>query len=548
MTFVDYLDLLRQRVVVILGVVVICTVSAAAIALLHTPAYAATLRLRVRPPAPGSAASGLLNQQQTQTDIYTEAQLFKSTDVANRVAAKLGLHETPEQLLAPLKVQPLQGTAVMVVQYQARQAAMAVRLVNAFATAYLDDRRQAALDALDQTTAATKTRLATTQAELDQFDAQLNALTPQSPSYLTVKAQRDSAAAELVVIHTQLDALADRSALSVGFGEIVEPANSASPVRSLSLSRSLVFGILVGLPLALAIALLLDSLSQTVDGADDAERATGADVLGVIPLDVTWVDPDASRLAVDTNPLSAVSEAYRTLRRNVGNVALETNSATIVFTSATPGEGKSSTVASLAIAYSESGRTAIAVDSDFRRPRLHEFLQARPAPGVAEVLEGSVMLPGALQWPRLRLGFLASGDASDRPDRLLSPTNVELLFTELEETEVNGRKTTSGRARSTRASDNRAKTRPVVLVDAPPVLLAAETSDLVSVADAVVLVVRARITSRDDAAAAAEQVRKAGGTLLGVVVVGGTSRRRLARTYASGVRSAQTPSARAVSL
>src|SRR5207248_9669067 len=107
---------------------------------------------------------------------------------------------------------------------------------------------------------------------------------PNSARYVALQSEQSSALSDLVLHRSQAQSLAGQAALAQGFGQVTNPAMTASPVRSRSIPRSGVFGILIGVPLAIAAALLLETLRRRIDTVSDVEQETGAPVLGVIPV------------------------------------------------------------------------------------------------------------------------------------------------------------------------------------------------------------------------------------------------------------------------
>jgi Mrp family chromosome partitioning ATPase len=295
----------------------------------------------------------------------------------------------------------------------------------------------------------------------------------------------------------------------------------ADPVRLASPVRSLVFGLLIGIVLAIAAALLLDALSNTVRTREDARIHSGADVLAAVPEDVDWDDVDAARLVTDVDPLSPVAEAFRTLRQNLRTATADLDGpVSILVTSALAGEGKTTTSANLAVAFADTGHTVVAVDADLRAPRLHRFLGGNEAPGLSEVLTSEREAGDSVQWLRPRLGLLAAGAGVERPDRAVLQADVPMLLSTLTALTGSTPRRRRGGAEVNGDGSHRHGTSGTVLLDAPPILQAAEVSSLAACVDGVILILRSGVTSREATANAAEQVRRAGGRLLGVVLVG----------------------------
>jgi capsular exopolysaccharide synthesis family protein len=172
----------------------------------------------------------------------------------------------------------------------------------------------------------------------------------------------------------------------------------------------------------------------------------------------------------------------------------------IQVTSASAQEGKTTTLANLAVAFASSGLRTVAVCCDLRRPRLHEFFDMDNTLGFTSVLLGEVALSAALQPVpgQERLLLLASGPLPPNPAELLS---------------------------SSRAADllrNLAAQADVVLVDSPPVLPVTDSLVLSQRVDSTVLVSSASTTTRKAAARAAEMLQQVNAPLIGAVLNGVT--------------------------
>jgi capsular exopolysaccharide synthesis family protein len=193
-------------------------------------------------------------------------------------------------------------------------------------------------------------------------------------------------------------------------------------------------------------------------------------------------------------PDSAAAEAYRTLAANLSFANADRRLQTIGITSAAAGEGKSTTVANLAIALSEGGRRVIVVDADLRRPGLHTLFGLDRQEGLANVLLGEHrQLP--LQdtaAPGVRL--LSSGQTTANPLEALASHRFDEVL-----------------ALARAQAD-------FVLVDTPPAGALADTAVLAPRLEGILLVVSAGKTKRDLARRAREQLDRVNANLLGVVL------------------------------
>ncbi len=208
--------------------------------------------------------------------------------------------------------------------------------------------------------------------------------------------------------------------------------------------------------------------------------------------------PDDSSLSLITisNPRSPISEAYRTLRTNLEFSSLDKPIRTMVVTSAAPEEGKSTTLANLAVTIAQAGKKVILVDCDLRRPSLQKIFNARAAAGFTDMMrDDAKMSKPPLQEtgvPDLRL--LTSGTLPPNPSELLASRRMGEVIAALQ----------------TQAD--------MVLFDAPPVIAVTDAAVLASKVDAVLLVVSAGKTKREHAKKAKALLEKVNARLIGTVL------------------------------
>ena len=542
MRLVDYLGLIRRRFALFTAVAGVVAGISLGLSLMADPSYEAAVKLRARPPAPGTLSQSfntILEDNQVTTDIFTEAELVRSHEVAARVADQLGLRTPAAHLSDIISVAPLRYTMVLEITARAPDPVFAVEIANGFADAYLEARRGDLDDVLDKAADRLTSRLKEVQERLAVIDERIARAPAGSFVAAQAASERDLALADLVVIRTQLRDLSDRSALGAGFGDVIAPATGARPVRDASPARSLVFGVLLGGPIALAVVLLLDSLSEAVRSKEDAEELTGADVIGLVPTDSGAAvaaarkgangtggrglpglvgllgvrrngsgrsgngATDTPRLTVDADPFSPVAEAFRTAALNLAAVSEAEGAHTVLFASPFAGDGKTTTAASIAVCAADRGQSVVLVSADLRRPDLHEFVDAEATPGLVEMLEGTPAR-NVLQQVRPNLAFVGSGEEPPRPDQVLAGANLRKAL----------------RTLSTGGVASRAKPSHTVIVDSAPILQAAETLALARAVDGVVLVVRTGVTRRQSLTRTVDQLHRAGGRILGVVLVG----------------------------
>jgi non-specific protein-tyrosine kinase len=195
-----------------------------------------------------------------------------------------------------------------------------------------------------------------------------------------------------------------------------------------------------------------------------------------------------------TDPRSPVAEAYRTLRTNLSFYGLDQPIRSLVVTSPSAGEGKSTTVANLAVTMAQSGKRTILVDCDLRRPQLHTLFGLPAEPGLTNVmLENLAEVP--LQKTEVEnLWLLASGPTPPNPADLLGTGKMDTLIASLlERTDI-------------------------VLFDAPPVAVVTDAAILGSKVDGVLLVIQSGKTRRDHSERAKELLEKAKVRVIGATL------------------------------
>lgn len=209
-------------------------------------------------------------------------------------------------------------------------------------------------------------------------------------------------------------------------------------------------------------------------------------------------------------PRSAASEAYRTLLTSIDFAGLDKPIRTLMLTSASPEEGKSSTLANLAVVAAQEGRKIIVVDCDLRRPSLHSIFGLPNGEGLTTAL----MSAEALREPPLQavgvdgLAVLTSGPIPPNPLELLGSRRMADLLAGLAE----------------RAD--------MVLVDAPPVVAVADAAVLSAKVDAVLLVVQAGRAKRDYVERAKALLEKANARIIGAALTNVQADSLLTRYYA----------------
>lgn len=207
-------------------------------------------------------------------------------------------------------------------------------------------------------------------------------------------------------------------------------------------------------------------------------------------------DDPSSTLITISNPRSPISEAYRTLRTNLEFSSLDKPIRAMVVTSAAPEEGKSTTLANLAVTIAQAGKKVILVDCDLRRPSLQKIFNVSATAGFTDMMrDDSRMSKPPLQETGVsNLQLLTSGTLPPNPSELLASRRMGEVIAAL------------------------LKQADMVLFDAPPVVAVTDAAVLASKVDAVLLVVSAGKTKREHAKKAKALLEKVNARLIGTVL------------------------------
>jgi len=294
----------------------------------------------------------------------------------------------------------------------------------------------------------------------------------------------------------------------MGKVRILDPAVVAEWVKPKK-RRDVMIGAIFALGLGVGFALLREYLDTTVKSIEQLERK-GLTIMGVIPdlhHNGNRIKPEAlspskggtgfrRRLITYEDPKSPVSESYRSLRTNIAFSSSDKKFKSLIVSSPQPGEGKSTTVANLAIAFAQLRKRTLLIDTDLRKPVQHNVFEVDRSPGMTEYLTGGVEDFNQLVHPTKvdNLFIVSAGSLPPNPSELLGSDRMAKLVDQLE-----------------REWD-------MVLFDSPPIVAVTDASMISSEIDRVLMVVKAGSTDRGAIDRALDTLRNVRAPLAGVVL------------------------------
>ncbi|MBM7518705.1 polysaccharide biosynthesis tyrosine autokinase [Nocardioides nitrophenolicus] len=425
----DYLKVLRRRWRSIVVIAVVTTAVAGVLTAVQTPQYASTARLFV---TTSQSDDGQLLQggQFSAQRVKSYADLISSRELAQRVIEETGIEVTPAVLTAAVSAQVVLET------------------VNLEVTVTGPDPRQAQLVA---------------QAYAEQLTDLVRELeTPAGQTQAPIKAT-----------------IVDAASL---------PTSAVSPRPS----RNLALGLVAGLLLGFALAVVRELLDTRVKSLDDVAELTDAPTLGTIVFDATTAK---SPLLTQIASHSPRAEAFRVLRTNLQFIDVDSARKVFVVTSAVPGEGKTSTAVNLAISLAQGGSRTLLVEADLRRPMAAQRLGLDNAVGLTNVLVGRLALDDVvLVDDASGLHVVGAGPVPPNPAELLQSRAMEDLL-----------------ARARDSYD-------VVVIDAPPLLPVTDAALLAAKSDGALVVLSHGQVTRDQVRLSIDRLAQVDAQLAGLVL------------------------------
>ena len=253
--------------------------------------------------------------------------------------------------------------------------------------------------------------------------------------------------------------------------------------------RNTLLGLLFGVVLGFGLAFLRDALDTRVRSTDEITEWLALPLLARLPKPSTELRRH-NRLVTVRDPDGIGAEGFKILRANVDFARMEAEATTLLVTSAREGEGKSTTIANLAVMLARAGQRVALVDLDLRRPFLHQFFDL-DGPGVAQVATGAATLDEALApiplvWPG-DARWDQGGDNVQPPGGLLEVLPAGPMPARLDD--VLAKNILSGMLEALRQRAD------VVLIDSTP-LLAGDAMATSAAVDAILVVLHMNVVRR----------------------------------------------------
>lgn len=429
------------------------------------PLYEATSEVLLdhRNPVAGvTDAQGSAISEDAERASLTQARLARVTDVAERTLTQLGLTDrSPREFLETSSVTGGGTTNLLEFSVVDSDPGLAVALSTEYARQYTIYRQE-------RDTAATRIVLENVLRSLDSLP--------------------DQDSARLVALRERQQELETILSLQGSSSSLVEEAQEARQVQPLPV-RNAIIAVVLGLGLGALIALLLNSLDTRVHTVDEIASRLGLPLLARVPEPPRRLRASRKLVMVE-EPGGSAAEAFRVLRTSFEFATINRNARVVVVSSAVEGEGKTSTVANLAIACALAGRRVVLVDLDLRRPSIDRYFGLPERRGLTDVVLASADLEDVIFPIPLPDGARGTGRVERESG---SPGLLEVLPcgpVPPNAGELAGSRTLAEILELLRSRAD------LVLIDSSPLLRAGDTLALTPQVDALVVITRLGVVRR----------------------------------------------------
>ncbi|MAR15049.1 MAG: hypothetical protein CMG21_01135 [Candidatus Marinimicrobia bacterium] len=378
--------------------------------------------------------------------------------------------------------------------------------------------RQAIMDSvinLDAFISAYNSKLLELDKLISNYESQLSLLPEKYLAY--TRFQRDKIILDETysLMKQKLEEAKINEASQLGKIRIVDSAvenvRKTAPKRKFILLISLLFGTIF----SVGFILLTEFLDSTIKSIEEIERR-GLPILAIIPsigsqinqrikkkgyrlnLKISNSEKIERRLLTHEDPKSPISESYRSLRTSLMYDNNEQDSKIILVSSPGPGEGKTTTVANLAITYANMGKKTLLIDADLRKPVLHKMFKNKENKGLTNFLSQSennidnILIDSGVE----NLSIITSGIVPPNPSELLSsPAMIDFIK---------------------KAKEN----FDVILFDTPPLIAVTDAFVITKFVDKFLLVVRASVTQKGALERSLVNMSNMGNSISGVIFNG----------------------------
>jgi len=472
------LEALRRRRGLVVLCIVLVPLAALGLSLAQKKEYTASIAILFRNPGLDQEILGhgniLFPPIDADQEAATNLRLVDLDTVDRLVGRQLGLSQN--DVRDKIDVQAQGNSNIVQVSATDSNARKAATIANVFGAQFIAFRRDADRAKINQATTLLEQRI--------------NELPPGGGG----DARRS-------LLENRLTALQTLADLQTGNAEVVQPADVPSSPSSPKIVRNTAIGALLGVLLAIGLALILDRVDRRVREPDELEDIFDLPAVGYVPESKALRKDDAGPQLVGPN-----AEAFRMLRTTLLYFNVDKNIRSLLVTSSAPKEGKTTVSWNLACTAAAGGAKVLLLEADLRHPALHKHLGDGPDGGIGlgEIIAGDLDLHRGVRKVPMEsekkgrslatLDVILAGPVPPNPADLLESQRMRKLIQDAE-----------------REYD-------LVVIDTPPTFFVPDAVPLVKQVSGVIVVARLGLTERDTARKLRDQLDNLQAPTLGLVV------------------------------
>jgi capsular exopolysaccharide synthesis family protein len=273
---------------------------------------------------------------------------------------------------------------------------------------------------------------------------------------------------------------------------VIEEADLPQAPAKPNKKRNILLAIVLGFFGGIGLAFFVEYLDNTVKSPEDVEEKFGTPVIGTVPLFKAEGETIVQSILGESSP--AVAESFNSLRTSLFLSSADALPGSLVVTSTSPGEGKSSISACLAATIARAGKKTLLIDADMRRPVQHTNFRLGNKVGLSSILAGQVTTNFIHNGSVKNLDIITSGPIPPNPSELLSSEKLKHLVTKYSD-----------------AYD-------MIIIDAPPVLNVSDSLLVSKHVRGILMVSWAGSTTYDLLRKSLKRVSEAAAPLIGMVL------------------------------
>jgi succinoglycan biosynthesis transport protein ExoP len=451
-----YLRILRRRKRVVVFAVALPVLLALLYSLTQQPVYQGTAEVLLNRQNLANALTNTPDPTAQVNDfiriVQTQANVARSPAVASRTVQAAGERLTADQFLEHSSVVPARDADFLTFHVWSGDPAAARRLTNHYAEEY------------------TKYRVALDTASLRRAQQEVSQRIQQ------LSASGDSNSRLSRSLEDKLQELDTLQALQTSNATVISMARESEQIAPRKF-RNVALGLIAGLLLAVALLIVLETVDTRVRSEQEVEERLGLNPLARIGAPHAGL---AGQLQMLAAPNAPEGEAFRLLRTNLQFASLGRRPRSLLITSSVQAEGKSTTIANLAVTMARAGQRVALVDLDLRRPSIQRLFGLGPKSGLTDVALGYATLDDSLDPVDVgsasgsgSLVVLGAGTPPPNPGEFIESDAVASVIRELSADHCD-----------------------ILLIDAPPMLLLGDALMLSRLADAVFVCARVPFVTR----------------------------------------------------